>query len=145
VNQQKHGPALHDEVLYSHGPDLRTETNATRDAEKEDGLPVLGLFVIGPEKVRLRPDQDGLVFDGCLGHETPVHCPLCRPKNFYPPTCLVGPGERNQGFHVENPGNLGIKLPTLPNMRVSSIRRISRRNTALPDGTDVWGCHSPWK
>ena len=119
MNQQQHRPALHDEVLYSHGPDLQTETNATRDGERGDGLPVLGPFVIGPEKVRPRPDQDGLVFDGCLGHETPVHCPLCRPKNVYLPTCLVGPGERNQGFDVENPGYLWIKLPTQPNTRVS--------------------------
>ena len=57
MNQQKHRPALHDEVLYSHGPDLRTETNGTRDGEKEDGLPIVGLFVTGPEKVRLRPDK----------------------------------------------------------------------------------------
>ena len=74
VNQQKHRPALHDDVLCSHGPDLKREANATRDGEKEDGLPVLGLFVIRPETVRLRPDQEGLVFDGCLGHKAPVHC-----------------------------------------------------------------------
>ena len=84
MNHQKDRPALHDEVLYSHGPDLQRETNATRDGEKEDGLPVLGLFVIGPEMVRLRPDRDGLVFDGYLGHETPVHCPLRRPKQLLP-------------------------------------------------------------
>jgi hypothetical protein len=111
VNQQKHRPALHDEVLCSHGPDLQRETNATRDGEKEDGLPVLGLFVMGPEAVRLRPDQEGLVFDGCLGHKVPVQYPLCRPKSFCLPTCHVGPGDRNQGFHVENPGYLGTKLP----------------------------------
>ena len=82
MNQRKHRPALHDEVLCSHGPDLRRETNATRDGEKDDGLPVLGLFVIGAETVRLRPDQDGLGFDGCLGHSAPVHCPQCGPKSF---------------------------------------------------------------
>jgi hypothetical protein len=88
VNQHKHRPALHDEVLYSHGPDLQTESNAKRDGGKEDGLPVLGLFVIGPEKIRLRPDQFGLVFDGCIGHGAPVRCPLCRPKPL--PTNMPG-------------------------------------------------------
>ena len=115
VNQQEHRPALHDEVLCSHGPDLQSETNATTDGEKDDSLPFLGLFVIRPETVRLRPAREGLVLDGYLGHKAPVHCwpswPSW-PKSFYPPTCLVGPGERNQGFHVENPGYLGIRLPT---------------------------------
>jgi hypothetical protein len=32
----------------------------------------------------------------------------CVGLNLYPPTCLVGLGERNQGFHVENPRYLGI-------------------------------------
>lgn len=111
MNQQQHRPALHDEVLCSHSRDLQRETNATRGSEKEDGLRVPGPVGIGPEKVRLRPDQDGLA-DGCLDHKAPVHCPLCRPQSSYSPTCLVGPGERNQGFHVENPGYLGIRMPT---------------------------------
>ena len=68
-----------------------------------------GRFVIAPERVRLRPDRDGVVLAGCLGHDSscPVHSPFYLPEGFYLQPCLMRPGEHNQGFRVENPGHTG--------------------------------------
>jgi len=90
VNQQEHRPALRDEVVSSHGPDLQRETDATRNSEKQVRLPGLGPFVMAQETVSLRPDQNGSSFLGCLRHEAlsivavsgvrSVGCPLCRAR-----------------------------------------------------------------
>ena len=112
----------------------RKKTNATRDGEKEGGLLVPGLFVIGAETVRLRPDQEGLGFDGCLGHSAPVHCPLCGPKSFCHQHALSDLGNATRDFMGKTPGYLGIRLPTRANIMspyVGMVRQLGAMGRPL--------------
>ena len=73
VDEQKHRSALHHEVLDSHGLSLRQKPTGRRRTRTRSAFS-RGLFAMGPETLRLRPDQGGSVLDGCLDHKTP--CPL---------------------------------------------------------------------
>jgi len=109
VDEQKHRSALHHEVLDSHGLPYRQKPTGRRRARTKSA------FSRGDRSQWAeRPSASDRITTARFSIDAstirpPVRRPLRRAENSSPPTCLLGPGERNQGFRVENPRPHGDK------------------------------------
>lgn len=109
VYEQKHRSALHHEVLDSHGLTYRQKPTRRRRARTR-----LAFSRGDCSQWAQRPSASDRIKAARFSMDAstirpPVCCPLRRAEDSSPPTCLLGPGERNQGFRVENPRPHGDK------------------------------------